>query len=233
MGGPEPEVVKWYTRARRFPQLIGRTPDGKRIWGGPYTITQVVTAGVLLFVGVNTAGMWARYGLVGNGVLLLGITYGVVLGLGRVPVGSRSPLAVLAGTVRAVSAPPSGRLAGRAVRPRGPHRVRHRTTVLLDAAPEAIPAGLAAAGVAGTPVAAAATTTGKVSGVASTARVAGGAVGITPSSWWPRTRRRGIAAQLGGPRPAPAVPPPVRAAALSGVQALLAEVAAGPGCGGR
>jgi len=29
------EVVKWYTRARRFPQLIGKTPDGARLWGGP------------------------------------------------------------------------------------------------------------------------------------------------------------------------------------------------------
>lgn len=131
---PEPEVVKWYTRARKFPQLIGRTPDGAKIWGGPYTFTQVVGAGVVLFVGVNTMGLWAGYGLIGNAMILLGVAYGVVLLLGRVPVGSRSPVAVLLGCIHAVSAPPTGRIAGRPVRIRRPHTVRHRITVLLDPA---------------------------------------------------------------------------------------------------
>src|SRR5450759_686655 len=58
---PAPEVVKYYTRARKFPQLIGRTPDGAKIWGGPYTFTQAISAGVVLFVGVNTMGLWAHH----------------------------------------------------------------------------------------------------------------------------------------------------------------------------
>jgi hypothetical protein len=127
---PAPEVVRWYTRARKFPQLIGRTPDGRRIPGGPYTFTQAVGAGVVLLAGVNTMGWWARYGLIGNGLLLLGVAYGVVLGLGRIPVGSRSPLAVASGGVRALAAPRVGRLAGRSVRLRRPHRVRCRLVTL-------------------------------------------------------------------------------------------------------
>jgi hypothetical protein len=135
---PAAEVVRWYTRARKFPQLIGRTPDGRRIPGGPYTFTQAVGAGVVLLVGVNTMGWWARYGLIGNGLLLLGVAYAVVLGLGRIPVGSRSPLAVAAGGMRALAAPRVGRLAGRPVRLRRPHRVRCRL-VLLSGPPRSLP----------------------------------------------------------------------------------------------
>ena len=60
------EVVKWYTRARRFPQLIGKTPDGARLWGGPYTYTQVIVAAVVIVVGIQTAGLWGQFGLIGN-----------------------------------------------------------------------------------------------------------------------------------------------------------------------
>jgi hypothetical protein len=142
---PAPEVVKYYTRARKFPQLIGRTPDGAKIWGGPYTFTQAISAGVVLFVGVNTMGLWAHHGLIGNALILLGLAYGVVLVLGRIPPGARNPLAVLAGVVHALAAPRTGRVAGRAVRVRRPHRVRHRITVLRPPVPEP-PAPVAVAG---------------------------------------------------------------------------------------
>lgn len=127
---PDRDVVKWYTRARKFPQLIGRTPDGARIWGGPYTFTQAVGAGLVLFVGLNTMGLWAHYGLLGNAVVLLGGGGVVVMFLGRIPVGSRNPLSVAAGATRAVTAPRSGRVAGHAVRLRRPHHLRHRVSVL-------------------------------------------------------------------------------------------------------
>ncbi len=130
MSGPDPEVVKWYTRARKFPQLIGRTPDGAKIWGGPYTFTQAVGAGAVLFAGVNTMRWWASYGLIGNAMILLGVAYGTVLTLGRIPLGSRNPVAVASGALHSLTAPRTGRLAGRAVRLRRPHRVRHRITVL-------------------------------------------------------------------------------------------------------
>jgi hypothetical protein len=125
-----PEVVKWYTRARRFPQLIGRTPDGARIWGGPYTFPQVTAAAAVLLVGVNTAGIWGRFGVIGNAVVLLGAAYGTALLLGRIPIGSRNPLSSAAGLLRALGAPAHGTLGGRPLRIRGPHRVR--TTLVVD-----------------------------------------------------------------------------------------------------
>lgn len=116
------EVVRWYTRARRFPQLIGRTPDGATIWGGPYTYTQVIGGVLFLVLGAKTAWLWGRFGLVGNAVILLGATYALVLALGRLPIGSRNPLSVATGTVRALIAPTAGRLGGRPLRSPRPHR---------------------------------------------------------------------------------------------------------------
>jgi hypothetical protein len=121
---PPDEIVKWYTRARRFPQLIGKTPDGASLWGGPYTYTQVIVAAVLLYVGIQTLHLWGRFGLIGNALTLAGVTYGLVLVLGRLPVGARNPLTITAGAVRAISSPTSGHQAGLPSRIRPPHRVR-------------------------------------------------------------------------------------------------------------
>lgn len=129
------DIVKWYTRARKFPQLIGRTPDGMKLWGGPYTITQAVGFGLVLFVGLNTMSLWANFGFVGNFVVLGAVAVGVVFGLGRIPVGSRSPLSVGAGAWKAVAAPQHGRLGGRPVRIRRPHRLRHSVLVQTRSAP--------------------------------------------------------------------------------------------------
>lgn len=123
------EIVRWYTLARRFPQLIGRTPDGAKLWGGPYTITQAVGGGLVLFVGINTMGLWARWGFFGNAVVLLSVFVGVVVGLGRIPVGSRNPIAMCAGAWRATTSPAFGRVAGKPLRPRKPRRLRHRIAI--------------------------------------------------------------------------------------------------------
>lgn len=139
-----PDIVKWYTRARKFPQLIGRTPDGTKIWGGPYTVTQAVGAGLILFVGLNTMSLWASFGMIGNFLILGAVTYGSVLLLGRIPVGSRSPLSIAAGLSRAVTSPPTGRLGGRAVRIRRPHVLRHSVVLAISDLPTPQPAAEAA-----------------------------------------------------------------------------------------
>ena len=118
----------WYTHARRFRKLIGKTPDGARIWGGPYTYTQFFGAVAVLVVGAKTVGLWGQFGVIGNAVLLLGAGVRHRGGAGRLPIGSRNPLAVTAGVLRASSCPPVGRRAGRPVKLRRPHRARgHRT----------------------------------------------------------------------------------------------------------
>jgi hypothetical protein len=126
------DVVRWYTRARKFPQLLGRTPDGTRLWGGPYTVTQAIGGGLVLVLGVKTMGLWGSFGLVGNALVLLSAAAGTVFFLGRIPLGARNPVAVLAGLARAVSAPTTGRLGGKAVRIRRPRQVRHRVVIATD-----------------------------------------------------------------------------------------------------
>ena len=37
-------VVKMFTKARNFPQLIGKAPDGRKIPGGPYSWARVSQA---------------------------------------------------------------------------------------------------------------------------------------------------------------------------------------------
>lgn len=127
--GGDVEVVKWYTRARKFPQLIGKTPDGATIWGGPYTYTQVIVAVVFTYVGIKTVGVWGPFDLIGNAVLLAAVTYGLVVVLGRLPIGSRNPLSVIAGGLRAVMSPPMGHYAGSPVRLPRPRRARSRLII--------------------------------------------------------------------------------------------------------
>lgn len=132
------EVVKWYTRARRFPQLIGKTPDGAALWGGPYTYTQVIGGAVFLVVAAKTMWLWGRFGTIGNILLLLGTSYAVVLLLGQLPAGARNPLSVAAGTLRSIAAPRFGHQGGHAVRrPRKPSR--HAPAIVTITNPPAAP----------------------------------------------------------------------------------------------
>lgn len=216
---PTPEVMKWFTRARRFPQLIGRTPDGARIPGGPYTVTQVVGAGAVLFVGTRTMGLWAHYGLLSNAVILLSVAAAVVFALGKIPVGSRNPLSVSTGTLRALSAPPTGRVAGRPVRLRRPHQIQHRVVVQQPAPATPLVAAPAPA-------------------ASATRRAAPAAAPqpapATPASAGPRrprppalSRRTAThAPSPAAPAAGAAVPAPRAAPALTTVQALLAQASA-------
>jgi len=132
------ERVKWFTLARRFPQLIGRTPDGTRIPGGPYTVTQALGGLAVVVVGYMSMGVWAHFGGLGNFAVLFAVAGGTVFGLGRIPLGARNPFAIGVGVVRAVSAPKLGRVRGRSVRIRRPHTVTHRMIVCTPALPAAV-----------------------------------------------------------------------------------------------
>lgn len=94
--------ARWYTAARRISQLIGRTPGGSKIWGGPYTILQVVVFAVTLFILWNTTGLWARFGFIPNIAVGGGVLFGLVWLAGRLPYGMRNPLVILGGWWTAV-----------------------------------------------------------------------------------------------------------------------------------
>lgn len=91
--------LKWYTRARRFPQLIGRTPDGTRIWGGPYTYTQVGVSAAVAVLLSRTTWLWAHGGLILNAVLFIGICVATVILTGKLPPGFRNPLVLASGVM--------------------------------------------------------------------------------------------------------------------------------------
>jgi len=241
--GGDQQVVRWYTRARRFPQLIGRTPDGARIPGGPYTITQVATAGVLMLIALKTTSLWAHYGLLANGLLLAGVVYGVVFLLGKIPLGSRNPLAIAAGAWRALTSPSTGRLGGRPVRLRGPHRVQHRMTVFLPAAaptaaapeptatvppaPAAEP--LAAPAPAGTQLGEQADPSDRRAKTSRRRSKARSSLGHRRPAPGPADEQPTAAPAAPAPaptQPQPPAPAPAATPALSGVQALLAQGAA-------
>ena len=70
------EVVRWYTRARRFPKLIGKTPGGEKIWGGPYTLMQFIVGASVFFISVKTRDLWGNFGVVGDIALAGGASIG-------------------------------------------------------------------------------------------------------------------------------------------------------------
>ncbi len=129
------EVVKWYTRARKFPQLIGKMHDGTRIWGGPYTFTQVGVGVGVLFLAAKTAHWWGQYGLVGNVLIGATVVAVSVWATGRIPLGARNPLSALAGPVKAFSAPRQGPLGGLPLKSRRPRRVSTQTVITPPSAP--------------------------------------------------------------------------------------------------
>lgn len=99
---PEPEVIRNFTAARKFPQLIGKTPDGKRIAGGPYTLSQFVGGAGAIFVLYQTRGLWWHaLGLRWSIVFVAVVVVGTVVLLGRLRPGGRSPVSVVAGFARA------------------------------------------------------------------------------------------------------------------------------------
>lgn len=145
---PGVEVVKWYTRARRFPQLIGRTSDGTKLPGGPYTYTQVGLGVGVLLVGQKTARLWAHFGTATNVVVLVGITAAVVFLAGRLPIGGRNPLSLASGAVQAFTAPRHGRYRGVPVRAGKPQRTGSTRLIVLAPATQAGSPAPASGGVA-------------------------------------------------------------------------------------
>ncbi|WP_328898563.1 hypothetical protein OHR86_00090 [Streptomyces sp. NBC_00441] len=93
--------------------MIGRWPGGRgRIWGGPYTVPQMVVLAGSLTLLLLTRAVWAHFGLL-NYVLALGLPYGLSLLVRHVQVDGRSPLAVAGSSLGLLTRPSGGRLGGR------------------------------------------------------------------------------------------------------------------------
>ncbi|WP_073919203.1 hypothetical protein [Streptomyces sp. CB02009] len=112
-------VGRCYTKARRHPLMIGMWPGGRgAIWGGPYTVPQVIVLAVVFGGLMLTRSVWAHFGLV-NLVIAIGVPYGLSLVVRHVHIDGRNPLLAAVSAGGTVVAPAGGRLGGRPVRPRG------------------------------------------------------------------------------------------------------------------
>lgn len=83
----EIRVGKFFTRSRKIPVLIGRLMDGSKIWGGPYTILQVVIGAVTIFLmwQTNNQGLWGLGNIIIDMPLCLGVGWGAAWASGRIP----------------------------------------------------------------------------------------------------------------------------------------------------
>ncbi|WP_344102598.1 hypothetical protein [Myceligenerans crystallogenes] len=129
MDEPELETAKFYTRARRIPMLVGKMPSGGRIWGGPYTITQIGAGFLVGFVLWQTAPLWARLGGFMDVVVAAGIVIGTVWITGKIPSTGRNPATWVMDALNLTSSP--GRLSGGRLAVARPRAVSHRVMVLL------------------------------------------------------------------------------------------------------
>ena len=215
-------VVKKFTKARNFPQLIGKAPDGKKIPGGPYTLTQFVGAGVVGGLLWLTSSIWARGGTITNVAIFLGLTGGTLWALGRLPQGARSPVSVIRGIARAVTGSMApAKINGAPVRSTRPHAVRGTVIIVdLPATPNLVDAAAAEL-----------TRPDR----ADTAPARTDITCTAPTRQRPDLRH--VAAQAlprtahprpSAPRPAPTPHEALRAPAASGVQQLLALAVAAP-----
>ncbi|PJN31642.1 hypothetical protein CG747_44100 [Streptomyces sp. CB02959] len=114
---PEPLIGRCFTKARRHTLVVGHWPGGGRIWGGPYTVPQIIVAAATFAVAFLTRGLWAHHGLV-DVLPLIGVPYGLAVIVGRVHVDGRNPLSVAGSVLGLAASGGSGRMDGRPVRQR-------------------------------------------------------------------------------------------------------------------
>ncbi|MDN5766104.1 MAG: hypothetical protein L0H78_09835, partial [Humibacillus sp.] len=128
----EPDRLRWYTRARRIPKLMGRTASGGTLIGGPYTLTQFVGGAIALLTMNLTRPLWGGNGL-GDYLVIALVVAVVVFALKFVRTAGRNPLLVAAGRAAGAVAPSYGRQGGRAITT--PHGQRLASMVNVDLTP--------------------------------------------------------------------------------------------------
>lgn len=131
---PPRDVLRWYTRARRIPRMVGKLPRSEKgLPGGPYTITQMVGGAVTFFTLHKTSWLWSPWGLIGTTAVQIVISLGVIFALRFVKPGGRDPFTALVAVVGVLTASRWGTYRGQSLRPHAPVRVRSRVGIRLPA----------------------------------------------------------------------------------------------------
>ncbi|WP_455117262.1 hypothetical protein [Rothia mucilaginosa] len=84
-------VGKFFTRAMKIPLMVGRLIDGTRLWGGPYTLPQIVAGFIALLVLWQAFAWFFSTGfiLTDAAMVILG-AWGVAFLVGRLPESRRN-----------------------------------------------------------------------------------------------------------------------------------------------
>lgn len=114
--GADVLVGRCYTRARRHPLVIGRWPGGGVLWGGPYSVPQLVVMAGSFVALLLFRPVWAHFGFVLNVLLAFGVPYALGLTVRRLNVDGRNPLVAVGSVLGLLAAPSTGRLGGRPVK---------------------------------------------------------------------------------------------------------------------
>lgn len=139
-------TARFFTSIRRLPLMIGKAGN-TRLPGGPYTITQFLAGGLVLFVGYQTMTIWGP--LVGQFPLvrlfaLLGFAAGAMWLSGQLPSTKRKLHNMVADLAGTAAAPAAGTVNGRPVRLRPPHRVYGTVRLATPSTPEPVVDAVAA-----------------------------------------------------------------------------------------
>lgn len=117
-------VARFYTRARKFPRLLGVTTDGWRIPGGPYTYTQAIAGICAVFALSQTVSLWARGGAISTLMFGATLVWVVVYLVGRIPPMTYNPVWFVAGVLGMSVSPSTGKQRGQRVAVSKPYRAR-------------------------------------------------------------------------------------------------------------
>ena len=84
-------VGKFFTRAMKIPLMVGRLIDGTRLWGGPYTVPQIVAGFIALLVLWQAFAWFFSTGLIFTDAILVILgAWGVAFLVGRLPESRRN-----------------------------------------------------------------------------------------------------------------------------------------------
>ncbi|MGO2110397.1 MAG: hypothetical protein ACTH31_02170 [Pseudoclavibacter sp.] len=110
------ETARFYTASRKYPRMIGRLPEGTRLWGGPYTFTQLGSGAAALALALAARPLWSTGSLVVDLLIGVGVAWGAAFAARALPTSRLNPAVVLSAALEVAFAPRGGTYRGRAVR---------------------------------------------------------------------------------------------------------------------
>ncbi|MFE6894792.1 phage holin family protein [Streptomyces sp. NPDC057694] len=124
-------IGRCYTKARRHPSMIGQW-EGRRLWGGPYTVPQFITIGTvfgaLVLLLLTVPALWATFGLFNLAALVV-LPYLASLLVRRLHIDGRNPFSAMASATGLLTGGQRPHLHGRQLRHLTAHPLQGTATV--------------------------------------------------------------------------------------------------------